>query len=53
MNKWFLWQCKQCPSSMKINYIATEQDYNRFKDCHCGGELEYKADLPEDTSVSE
>lgn len=46
-DQWYLWGCK-CGSAMKINYVASEEDYNRFKACYCGGELEYKADLGED-----
>lgn len=49
-DKWFLWECK-CGSAMKINKIASEEDYNRFKACVCGEELEYKADLLEDVTA--
>lgn len=43
--KWYLWACTSCGSTMKINYVASETDYNRFKACPCSGELEYKEDL--------
>lgn len=45
---WFLWSCDNCGSTMKINKVATEEDYNRFKACTCGHELQYKKDLLED-----
>ena len=47
-DKWFLWVCNNCGSTMKINKVANEEDYNRFKDCVCGHELQYKKDLMED-----
>lgn len=43
--KWYLWACANCGSTMTINYVASEQDYNRFKACHCGSLLEYKKDM--------
>jgi hypothetical protein len=30
---------------MKINKIVREEEYNRIKECYCGGELEYEKDL--------
>lgn len=45
--QWTLWACG-CGSTMKFNRIATKEDYDRFKACVCGGELEYKNDLTED-----
>ncbi|MCA0754872.1 hypothetical protein KP806_07405 [Paenibacillus sp. N4] len=43
--QWVLWSCK-CGSTMKINRIASEEEFNRFKDCICdGGQLEYQKDL--------
>lgn len=47
MTKWYLWVCSTCGSEMKINYVADEKDYERFKECHCGATLEYKEDLAE------
>ncbi|CAM4183070.1 hypothetical protein L1N85_11275 [Paenibacillus alkaliterrae] len=46
--QWYLWACSACSSTMKINHVASEQDYERFKACHCGGTLEYKEDLEGD-----
>lgn len=45
MEKWRLWVCSKCKSEMRINKVATKEDYERFKGCTCGSELEYKTDL--------
>lgn len=44
METWRVWECNQCGSTLKLNYDASLEDYQRIKSCICGhnGELEWK-----------
>lgn len=41
MTKWYVWKC-ECGVEMRLNFHATEEQYLARKDCHCGGEFEWK-----------
>ncbi len=35
METWRVWECSHCGSTMKLNYDASVQDYERIKHCVC------------------
>ena len=53
MEKWYVWECNQCSSTMTINYDATDDDYQRFKNCGCNfdGILEWKYNFDEEQNI--